>query len=642
MLALSRSFRTEHILYMLSVMSTLAIALAVGVQPLFLDEVLKIPFEKAGTINAHLTVVTEMISLFVVGYTGFRYGRTFRAQLIFYGFLCILIGSLLAPWSGRLQIAIGVGGLAFYYLMRTLISIGTNTVQMETTTWMGDVSVHDHKPKLMLGVISMMVLGSTILYSIIIQIPHDTGTVNFVLALPILVGLAGALLTRYNLHKTTRPGTELKERPYDRIWSLVTGDARMQLCFAASFYTRADMIVVSLFLSLWLNSMADMVGASRLYATAHAAGLMGVVGASTLISIPVWIRFMEHHSRVAAIGAALALSGLGFVMLAFVVNPFQWIVVLPLIVIGMGSGGALIAPKVLANDLAPKDILGPLQGLFFLTGGIGLVLMVQSGGYYFDAVGPSSPFILMGTGNLLFTLYAVWLILKGFNENAQHEILEKKHKTKLNLKPMIFMASTLPLIWLVGRVLMSGYVPGNSVGQMPVGFINRYLGDWAFNFLLFSLALRPIYEITGVKKLAQYSRMIGLYAFFYALLHVLTYLWLEWIFNWHEIVDDVTKRSFILLGVIAFLIMIVLAATSHNQIIRQMGGKRWKFLHKFTYTMNILVALHFIFAATHENGEAYAYASLVAVLLGYRAHQAWKRRNGTRDLQRKRHAILPT
>nr|CRH04743.1 MamZ protein, Ferric reductase domain protein transmembrane component, N-terminal domain [Candidatus Magnetococcus massalia] len=634
MISLPHHFRTEHTLYLLSVMSTLAIALAVGIQPLFLDEVLKIPFEKAGTINAHLTVVTEIISLFIVAYSGFRYGRSGRARLIFFGFLFILIGSLLAPWSGRLQLAMGVGGLAFYYLMRTLISIGTNTVQLETTTWMGDVSVHDHKPKLMLGVIMMMVLGSTILYSIIMQMPHDTGTVNVVLGLPVLIGLAGALLTRYNLRRSSGPGTELKERPYDRIWELVTGDSRMQLCFAASFYTRADMIVVSLFLSLWLNSMADVVGETRLYATAHAAALMGVVGISTLLSIPVWIRFMERHSRVAALGAALALSGLGFVMLALVVNPFQWIVLLPLVIIGMGSGGALIAPKVLANDLAPKDILGPLQGLFFLTGGIGLVLLVQSGGYYFDAVGPSSPFVLMGTGNLLFMLYAVWLIRNGFDESAEHQIEPKKRKRQLDLKPMIFMASLLPLMWLVGRVLMSGYVPGNSVGQMPVGFINRYLGDWAFNFLLFSLAIRPIYEITGVKKLAQYSRMIGLYAFFYALLHVLTYVWLEWVFNWHEILDDVAKRSFVLLGVVAFLIMLVLSATSHNQIIRKMGGKPWKKLHKLTYAVNILVALHFILAATHENGEAYAYASLVAVLLGYRLHQAWQRRQGTTGLQR--------
>ncbi len=276
-----------------------------------------------------------------------------------------------------------------------------------------------------------------------------------------------------------------------------------------------------------------------------------------------------------------------------------------------------MAPKVLAAELSPPDILGSVQGMFHLVSGIGVVLLVQSGGYYFDAVGPRAPFIIIGSGHLFVMFYAMWMIYRGLDETAGH-VLKKSRSKPLNLKPLIFMMALLPLLWLIGRVMISGYVPGSSLGQMPVGFINRYLGDWAFNLLLISLALRPVYEVTGVKVLARFSRMIGLYAFFYAALHVLTYLWLEWVFKWPEIIKDLDEREFIILGLIAFVLLIVLAVTSSNRVVRRMGGRNWKRLHRSVYLINLLVMGHFILAASHDNGEPYVYGMLVVALLAYR------------------------
>ncbi|MBF0260600.1 MAG: sulfoxide reductase heme-binding subunit YedZ, partial [Magnetococcales bacterium] len=167
-------------------------------------------------------------------------------------------------------------------------------------------------------------------------------------------------------------------------------------------------------------------------------------------------------------------------------------------------------------------------------------------------------------------------------------------------------------------------VPGSSVGQMPVGFINRYLGDWAFNFLLISLSLRPISELTGIKQFGQYRRMIGLYAFFYATLHVVTFVWLEWNLKWNDIVADVYKREFTLLGLAAYTMLIVLALTSTNNAVRKLGIHRWKQLHQMTFAINVLVAFHFIFASTHDNGEPYVYLILVVMLIWYRFQQYLK------------------
>ncbi|OSM08652.1 magnetosome biogenesis transporter MamZ [Magnetofaba australis] len=611
-------------IYLLSALAALAIAIIVGLQPLFLDDVLKIPFEKSGTINANLTVVAEIVSLFVIAYLGATRHTLGRKWFVMGGFALLTIGALLAPFSLQIGGALGLGGLSVFYLARILSSLGANAAQSQLATLMGDAASHERRAGAIINIMLMMALGGGVIYAIILQIPHDIGGVLTVMLIPVGVGLAGAWLAWRRLREITSGHEEL-DRPMDRVWELVSGDPRMQLCFAASFYARADLIVISLFLSLWTINFADVVDQGRDYAVAHAALAVGFLGLVVILSMPLWRRFMQQRSRISAIGASVSLAGAGFIAMGFVVNPFDWMMVIPLLLIGVGQGGCLTAPKVLAAELAPPDILGAVQGIFYLVGGMGLVLLVQSGGYYFDAVGPRSPFILMGTGNLLIMLYAVYLMRTGMDENSEHTLPKKRRQ--LNLKPLIFLFSLLPLAWLVGRVLLSGYAPGSSLGQMPVGFINRYLGDWAFNFLLISLSLRPIYEITGVKTLAQYGRMVGLYAFFYALLHVLTYVWLEWVFKWGEMVDDIVKREFILLGVAAFVLLCALAATSFKQVVRKMGGKRWKQLHKLNYILTALVALHFIFAATHENGEPYVYALLVALLLGYRGRQYWKKRH---------------
>ncbi|MBF0416701.1 MAG: ferric reductase-like transmembrane domain-containing protein [Magnetococcales bacterium] len=610
----------NNTLYLLSSLSTLIIALAVGLQPLYLDDALRIPYEESGVINAHLVVVTELISLVLIGYIEFIQKRVSNGVLLFLGFLLAGIGATLAPLSHETHRALGLSGLFFYYLMRILISLGTNTAQLEISTIIGRFSILHQAPQVMINKIIMLVLGSTLIFAILMQIPHDAGTVYSVMMMMALMGIAGTWMIKRKLLPHQQDLSIEPSRGDDAL-KFIARDPRMQLTLAAAFFVRADLIVLSLFLSMWHISIADLVGVSRVYATAHAALWIGLVGLVILIAIPFWKQFMASHSRVTAIGISLCITGLGFMLMSLVVNPFGWALSVPLMIIGFGSAGSLTAPKVLTLELFPAHLLSAVQGIFALSGSLGVIVLVQSGGYFFDAVGPRSPFVLIGTGNLLLMLYAVWLIHGRMTENAQHVLL-KHGSNRLDLKPLIWMISLLPFLWLLGRVLLSGYVPGSSVGQMPVGFINRYLGDWAFNFLLISLSLRPISELTGIKQLGQYRRMIGLYAFFYASLHVVTFVWLEWNLKWGDILADFYKREFILLGVAAFSMLIVLSLTSTNNAIRKLGGKRWKQIHKITYIINILVAFHFIFASTHDNGEPYVYLILVALLLWYRYQQS--------------------
>ena len=610
-----------NVIYLLAAAGAVVAALSVAIQPLLLDKIFGIAFEKEGSVNADIQVVAEILSILCVGWLGRLSDRWGRVRVITVGFLVICFGAILSLVSLQVGLTLGIGGLLLFYITRILVSCGADTVQLQLTTLAGDVSEYGSRPRLLRNVIFMMVFGGTVLAAIIMQAAEQPAGVFVVMVVPLLVGLGGYALA--NKHLTdVAPLHEDGAHPLRQVWALISGDPRMQLAFAAAFYTRADVIIVSLFYSLWCISLSDAVGVSRTFATAHAAVMIGLLGAGVLVAVPIWKTFIERHSRISAIGASLSIAAVGYISLGLFSNPYNWLVALPLVLIGIGHAGCAVTLKVLAVDISPKPILGSMLGMIYLAGGIGIIMLVQSGGYYFDAVGPRAPFVLMGTGKLLVTLYAGWLLLSGIDESADHQMRDSR---KVDWKPLVFLTSALPVVWLAGRTLIGGYVFDSSLDEAPVGFINRYLGDWAFTFLIISLALRPVQELTGIKELAKYRRMIGLYAFFYAILHVIAYIALEWAFNLDDMAADIYKRTFILLGFFAFCLLIPLGVTSTNNQVKRVGGKRWKMLHRSAYVINVLVAFHFIFAATHENGEPYVYALVVAVLLGYRFRQ-WRKK----------------
>ncbi len=600
--------------YFLSCASALVAAITIGIQPLLLDTVFGIAFEKEGAINADIQVFAEIVSILGVGWFGLMSDRIGRRPIILGGFLAICAGTVLSLFSLKIGLTVGTGALALLYVTRALISGGADAVQLELSTLAGDVSEFHNRPRLLTDVIFMMVFGGTVLTAIIMQVAEQKGGIAVIVAFPLLVGVCGYVMSRNNLFdvldKNLSGGSPLRH-----VFHFVSKDPRMQLAFVATFYTRADVIIISLFYTLWCISVSDIVGVTRLYAATHAAVMIGMLGASVLASIPMWKLVIERQSRISAIGASLSIAGIGYLLFGSFSNPFNWFLVLPMILIGIGHAGCTVTLQVLTVDMAPKRMLGAVLGMAYLTGGAGIIMLTQSSGYYFDAVGPRAPFMLMGTAKLLVTLFASWLILNGIDETNEHCM---KGNRKVDWKPLVFLTASLPFVWLLGRFLVGGYMIGPSLTETPVGFINRYLGDWAFTFLIISLAMRPVQEITRISVLARYRRMIGLYAFFYAVLHVIAFVALEWAFNLDDMILDIYKRPFIILGLISFMLLVPLAVTSTNAQIKRIGGKRWKQLHRSVYAINIMIALHFIFAANHENGEPYVYAGIVLILILYR------------------------
>ncbi|HUC30166.1 MAG TPA: protein-methionine-sulfoxide reductase heme-binding subunit MsrQ [Candidatus Acidoferrum sp.] len=183
-------------------------------------------------------------------------------------------------------------------------------------------------------------------------------------------------------------------------------------------------------------------------------------------------------------------------------------------------------------------------------------------------------------------------------------------------KPVIFLACLGPLGILVWRGLHS------LLGANPIETITHATGDWTLRFLLITLAISPLRRITRQYWLIEYRRMLGLFAFFYGTLHLMTYVWLDKFFAVHEMLADIAKRRFITAGMTAFVLMLPLALTSTRWSIRKLGGKRWQALHRLIYFSAAAGVIHYIWLVKADLRKPLEYAALLAVLLLYRV-VAW-------------------
>jgi sulfoxide reductase heme-binding subunit YedZ len=180
-------------------------------------------------------------------------------------------------------------------------------------------------------------------------------------------------------------------------------------------------------------------------------------------------------------------------------------------------------------------------------------------------------------------------------------------------KIVVFIASLYPL----ARLVLFGVT--NQLGANPIEFITRSTGLWTLIFLCITLAVTPLRRLTGRVELIRLRRMLGLFAFFYALLHFTTYFWFDQWFDLHAIIKDVIKRPFITVGFAAFVLLIPLAATSFQAAVRKLG-RRWQTLHRAIYAIAVLAILHFWWmkAGKHDLELPRIYATIMVVLLGLR------------------------
>ena len=179
-------------------------------------------------------------------------------------------------------------------------------------------------------------------------------------------------------------------------------------------------------------------------------------------------------------------------------------------------------------------------------------------------------------------------------------------------KVLVFLLCLAPLFRLAWRVW------NQDVTANPTEFIQHFTGDWAIRLIVATLAVTPLRKLLGVPGLIRFRRMIGLFAFFYACLHVLTYLWLDKLFDFPAMLKDVGKRPFITAGFAAFVCLVPLALTSTAGWIRRLGGKRWQRLHSLVYVTAIAAVAHYYWLVKSDIRQPMLYGTLVALLLAWR------------------------
>ena len=179
-------------------------------------------------------------------------------------------------------------------------------------------------------------------------------------------------------------------------------------------------------------------------------------------------------------------------------------------------------------------------------------------------------------------------------------------------KFVVLINSLIPLVLLLWDVYRK------QVGPNPLEFATRTTGMLTLVFLSLTVAITPLRRIFGVNSLGKFRRMLGLFAFFYGSLHLLTYIWFDRVFDLVSVAGDVAQRPFILVGMLAFLLMVPLAITSTNKMVKRLGGKRWASLHRLVYLAAIAGVVHFWMLVKSDIRLPLTFAFIILFLLGYR------------------------
>jgi len=208
-----------------------------------------------------------------------------------------------------------------------------------------------------------------------------------------------------------------------------------------------------------------------------------------------------------------------------------------------------------------------------------------------------------------------WTCEKTFKATSMLRFIGKVPSKKqiAGIKRMVFLLCLVPLFRLIYLAI------ADDLSANPIEFIERSTGFWTLFILLTTLSLSPIRLLTGRAWQLQFRRMLGLFMFFYACLHITTYIWLDYSFDWPDIVKDIAKHPYVLVGALAFVLTLPLALTSNNFMIRLLR-ERWKLLHQTVYFIAILGVVHFLWLVKKDLREPLFYMFILALLLGIRLY----------------------
>lgn len=394
-----------YILFFLALMVMIMNILPVAILPLFLQEVIGISKRHFGKITSSLSVMVEITILLFVGIVGAISDKTGRRillflGLIFSGFFFLFLGS-----SGTLGESLGINRLVLVYISRFLLGSSLLFAWPQIQALLTDYTYVKGRGKAMAAIGFMFTAASVIVFSFLVRLPKTIGIFN-VFILAFMICLAAAAVTRIGItdvvEKSKRRGVEWR-----KLLSHVKKSPGLRLTYAAAFASRADVIILAMFIMIWVVKVAKDFGKTPFQAAADGGIVIVISSGLGLLMYPVWGMIVEKWGRLLTLAMGLAFSGLAYILIGFIENPFSWELKLCIVLFSLGIHAAGVGASTLTADLAPRDMIGSVLGGYHTFAAIGTIVFLQVGGFLFDHVGHAFPFVFTGIADLAVFLFAL-------------------------------------------------------------------------------------------------------------------------------------------------------------------------------------------------------------------------------------------
>ena len=412
------------ILFAMSFIGMFLNMLPVALQPLYLQEVIGISRQHLGKINASLSVIVEIMIILLVGAIGVFSDKVGRKKLlvtglIFGGTFIVCFGSshIVAEKLGIEQQLIPV------YVFRTLIGFSLLFVWPQVQSLITDYTYTTGRGKAMALMGFMFVLAALFINSFVVRLPKSIG-LQPVFLLTFAIGIVASIVSMFGLVDIIE--VKKKEKvAWQQIFGIVKNSPCLRITFSAAFASRADVIILGMFTMVWVIKVAKEFGRTPMQAMAEGGLTIAMASIIGLLCYPAWGYLVEKWGRLKILILGLTLAGSGFMLLFFVNNPFSIWMKLCIIIFALGVNGAGVGASTLTSDIAPRNLIGSLLGGYHTAAALGIMFFLQAGGFLFDHMGHSMPYVLNGAANLLVVIYALITWKKASAE--EKEYLAKKY-----------------------------------------------------------------------------------------------------------------------------------------------------------------------------------------------------------------------
>ena len=403
------------ILFLMCFFAMLMNVSSVMLMPVYLQEIIDISRQHMGKINASLSVITELIIICFVGAVGVLSDKTGRKPLLVAGFfaagvLTLFFGSshIIADFTGVKE------PLVFVFIFRSLIGLSLLFVWPQVQSLLTDYTYIAGRGKAMAIMGFMYTLASLFAFLFLARLPRIIGLYN-VFVVIMAIAILASIVSRTGLVDLADKGKKENVK-WKEVFKLLKKSLCLKITFSASFAARADIVILTMFIMIWVSKVAREFGRTPLEAVAEGGITIAMANFIGLICYPLWGYLAEKWGRLYVLVIGLFFAGLGYTLIGFVSNPFSIWMKACIAIFALGVNGSGVGASTLTADIAPRNLIGSVLGGYHTAAAIGIMFFVQIGGFLFDHLGHSWPFILTGIADLLVMLFVLVTWKKAYSE----------------------------------------------------------------------------------------------------------------------------------------------------------------------------------------------------------------------------------